>query len=417
MTTVTQVKLPMPRLGETMEQGTISTWLVKTGETFARGDPLLELETDKTLVEYPALGAGKLIEMLVGPGDVVDVGAPIAIIETAEAWDGIADSPASEEPAEKAPAASLPDTSSDADARPEAGQRRATPLARRLAREGGVDLSVLQGTGRRGRIEARDVRSAIEASTHTDTQPGTPVAAHANAAADSGPVLFIHGFAGLGSNWEKLRARLQKVGLKTEAPDMPGHGRNAAEANSVEECVAWLGDWLSAQDRPVHLVGHSFGAHVAALAANRTRSKVSRLTLVAPAGCGHDINGGFVHGMAHTRTAGELLHLLRLLGPEASRLPADAVGTMATELAKGRLQTLAGVIARGDTQLIDTIAALGALSEDVPVRAIFGSADSIIAKEHMFNMPPRVASHIVPTGHMPHWDDPALLESLIRGSN
>ncbi len=52
MTTIT---LAMPRLGETMEQGTIASWLVEAGQSFKRGDPLLELETDKTLVEYPAL--------------------------------------------------------------------------------------------------------------------------------------------------------------------------------------------------------------------------------------------------------------------------------------------------------------------------------------------------------------------------
>lgn len=409
MSTVTKLKLPMPRLGETMEQGTISTWLVKLGENFARGDPLLELETDKTLVEYPALGAGRLIEMLVGPGDVVDVGAPIAIIETSDVWDGVADVPASEEPVDQPPSASPPENTSNADLQAIAGKWRATPLARRLARQGGVDLSFLEGTGRRGRIEARDVQSFIEANTN----PVTSAAALTNGALDPSPVLFIHGFAGLGSNWEKLRANMQKSGLKTVAPDMPGHGRNGADANSVEACVTWLGSLLNEQDRPVHLVGHSFGAHVAALAANRARSKISRLTLIAPAGCGHDINGDFLHGMAHARTAGELMHLLRLLGSEASRLPSDAVETMASELAKGRLGTLAGAIARGNIQCIDTISALSALSEDIPVKAIFGSADRIVPKEHMFNMPPRVASHIVPTGHMPHWDSPALLERLI----
>jgi len=409
MSTVTKVQLPMPCLGETMEQGTISTWLVKPGEDFTRGDPLLELETDKTLVEYPALGAGKLIETLVGPGDVVDVGAPIAIIETSDVWDGVAVALATEDPVNEPRSASPPENTSTADLQPVAGKWRATPLARRLARQGGVDLSFLEGTGRRGRIEARDVKSFVEANTN----PVTSAAALINKAIDPSPVMFIHGFAGLGSNWEKLRANMQKSGLKTVAPDMPGHGRNGADANSVEECVTWLSSLLIEQNLPVHLIGHSFGAHVAALAANRARSKISRLTLVAPAGCGHDINGDFLHGMAHARTAGELLRLLRLLGSEASQLPPDAVDTMASELAKGRLSTLAGTIARGNIQCVDTVSALSALSEDIPVKAIFGSADRIVPKEHMFNMPPRVGSHIVPTGHMPQWDSPALLERLI----
>ncbi|MCR9239667.1 MAG: acetoin dehydrogenase dihydrolipoyllysine-residue acetyltransferase subunit [Alphaproteobacteria bacterium] len=413
MNAVTQVKLPMPRLGETMEQGTISNWLVKPGDDFARGDPLLELETDKTLVEYPALGSGKLIETLVEPGDVVDVGAPIAIIETPDVWDSVADAPEADAPIEELPAVStVPDT---VISNPQAAgdKLRATPLARRLARQGGIDLSALNGTGRRGRVEARDVQSRLEAGTSLLSSARI----NRTGANDLSTVIFIHGFAGLGSNWAALRSNLQKAGLKTVAPDMPGHGQNSAEANGAEDCIAWLEALLNEQDGPVHLVGHSLGAHVAALAADRARSKTGRLTLVAPAGCGHEINGDFLQGMAHAHSAGELAHLLRLLGPKASKLPSDAMETMSNELSRGRLITLANAVARGNMQCIDTISAAAALSQEIPVTAIFGTADMIIPKEHMFNMPPRVSSHIVRTGHMPQWDSPALLEKLILQTN
>lgn len=409
MSEVTQVKLPMPRLGETMEQGTISNWLVKPGDDFARGDPLLELETDKTLVEYPALGSGKLIETLVEPGDVVDVGAPIAIIETPDVWDSVVDAPEAEAQIDEPSTVSAVPDRAMAGANAESNKLRATPLARRLARKGGVDLADLKGTGRRGRVEARDVESHVE----TGTSSLSSARINRNGANDLSTVIFIHGFAGLGSNWAALRANLQKTGLKTIAPDMPGHGQNSAEANGVEDCISWLETLLNEQDGPVHLVGHSLGAHVAALAADRARSKVGRLTLVAPAGCGHEINGDFLHGMAHAHSAGELAHLLRLLGPKASKLPTDAIETMSTELAKGRLTSLASEVARGNMQCIDTISAAGALSQEMPVTAIFGIADMIIPKEHMFNMPPRVSSHILRTGHMPQWDSPALLERLI----
>ena len=81
-----QLKLLMPRLGETMDSATIAGWNVAQGDSFTRGDTLLELETDKTLVEYPALEAGRLVETLVAEGDVVDVGNPIAIIESEKTW-------------------------------------------------------------------------------------------------------------------------------------------------------------------------------------------------------------------------------------------------------------------------------------------------------------------------------------------
>lgn len=410
MSAMTQVKLPMPRLGETMEQGTISNWLVKPGDDFARGDPLLELETDKTLVEYPALGSGRLIETLAHPGDVVDVGLPIAIIETPDVWDSVAEPEAPADDPQPVPAE--PDITTGSD-RFESDKLRATPLARRLARQNSTDLYDVTGTGRRGRIEARDVQSFLPSGPSESNS--API--RLNTASNISTVLFIHGFAGVGSNWAALRASLQKSGLKTAAPDMPGHGLNTSDANGVEDCVIWLEALLREQDRPVHLVGHSLGAHIAALAANHTRSKVARLTLVAPAGCGHDINGDFLRGMAHSGSAGELAHLLRLLGPKASKLPSDAVATMSNELAKGRLIPLSDAIVRGNMQCIDTISAMGALSEDMPVTAIFGIADMIVPKEHVFNMPPRVSSHIIRAGHMPHWDSPALLEKLISQTN
>ncbi len=77
----------MPRLGETMEEGVIVGWLVEPGVPFKRGDPILELETDKTVVEFPALGDGVLDVVLAGPGDRVAVGAPIARATVAQASD------------------------------------------------------------------------------------------------------------------------------------------------------------------------------------------------------------------------------------------------------------------------------------------------------------------------------------------
>lgn len=81
-----RLTLPMPRLGETMDSGTIASWTIAEGDSFERGDTLLELETDKTLVEYPALESGRLIETLLAEGDEASVGEPIAIIETDKEW-------------------------------------------------------------------------------------------------------------------------------------------------------------------------------------------------------------------------------------------------------------------------------------------------------------------------------------------
>ena len=75
-------EITLPRLGETMEKGNISKWLIKEGETFERGQTIAEIESDKTIVELPALEAGKLTKILVNEGEEIEVGGVIANFET-----------------------------------------------------------------------------------------------------------------------------------------------------------------------------------------------------------------------------------------------------------------------------------------------------------------------------------------------
>jgi pyruvate dehydrogenase E2 component (dihydrolipoamide acetyltransferase) len=82
MSTLTLV---LPRLGETMDEATVVGWLVEPGAAFRRGQPIVELETDKTVVEYPALGDGTLDEILAASGDRIPVGAPLARATVADA--------------------------------------------------------------------------------------------------------------------------------------------------------------------------------------------------------------------------------------------------------------------------------------------------------------------------------------------
>ena len=86
---MTKRTLTMPRLGETMDEGTIVGWLVAPGQKFQRGAAILEIETVKTVVEYPALGVGIIEKTLVAPGDRVAVGAPIAevTVTASEEWE------------------------------------------------------------------------------------------------------------------------------------------------------------------------------------------------------------------------------------------------------------------------------------------------------------------------------------------
>ncbi|MEM9574462.1 MAG: acetoin dehydrogenase dihydrolipoyllysine-residue acetyltransferase subunit [Pseudomonadota bacterium] len=406
MSKPTRVTIGMPRLGETMEHGTIANWLIDLGSTFKRGDPLLELETDKTLVEYPALGSGILIETLVESGDIVEIGEPIAVIESTEAWQGVHESVTIAEPT-ATETITKPDAATVA-TRNDGDNLRATPMARRLAISHNVSLETVTGSGRRGRIEARDIEShvaKISTSLKTGTAGQLSNPAHA--------VVFVHGFAGLGSNWATMRSGLKAKGIASTAPDLPGHGQNVQPANSAQDIINWLVEYLEEQEQPLHLIGHSLGAHVAAMAAKAQPNSVARLSLVAPVGFGPEINGEFLLGMATADSINKLRQFLQVLGPTAKELPEKVLQAMTEELAEGRLTALANDIASDDSQRVDTISTVAELSQSIPVSAVFGVDDLIVPKEHVFNVPSKVSLHILQSGHMPHWDSPDQLEQII----
>jgi len=161
--------LTLPRLGETMEAGRVVTWAKRPGEAFRRGETLVEIESDKTVVELPALSAGRLIEILVPEGTDVAVGDALCRYEADE---GAATAPPQAPPIPQvAPAAA---SAIPAPGRAETSRRRATPLARRLARQHGIALDSLTGTGRRGRIDARDVLAALSSPSPTPPSLAAP---------------------------------------------------------------------------------------------------------------------------------------------------------------------------------------------------------------------------------------------------
>ncbi|MDM9558454.1 dihydrolipoamide acetyltransferase family protein [Bordetella petrii] len=152
--------LLMPKLGLTMTEGMLVEWCVAAGVPVKAGDPLFVVETDKVANEIPAHADGTLAEVLVQAGETVPVGAVVA------RWTGPGQAA---EPAPCAPADSAPAPTAEAPAAPRkhaAADARvvATPLARRLARERGIDLARLAGSGPGGRIKAADVRQAGDAA-------------------------------------------------------------------------------------------------------------------------------------------------------------------------------------------------------------------------------------------------------------
>jgi pyruvate dehydrogenase E2 component (dihydrolipoamide acetyltransferase) len=219
------IEIKMPRLSDTMEEGAISTWHKKPGDKVAVGDILVEIETDKAVMEYEAYEAGTLAEILVPEGQNADIGAPIALLD--DGTGGPASAPAapatetqtdSAERLQPAPAAPAASASAAGQAQAPASQARvaavppaatppaatapaatadeavhgtangngaarpvASPLVRKLARENNLDLSHVTGTGPGGRIIRADISALLSGAAQADTAaPSAPQAQDGN---------------------------------------------------------------------------------------------------------------------------------------------------------------------------------------------------------------------------------------------
>ncbi len=154
----------MPQLGYDMREGTIVRWLKEEGEAVTRGEIIAEIETDKAVVEFSPTTGGVLRRIVAGAGDIVPVGQLIAVIGDADEAlpDELAAPTSPVVAAEAPPATPAPAPTPVAESPPAApdGEVRASPIARRLAREKGVDLANLTGSGPGGRIVEADVLAA-----------------------------------------------------------------------------------------------------------------------------------------------------------------------------------------------------------------------------------------------------------------
>jgi pyruvate dehydrogenase E2 component (dihydrolipoamide acetyltransferase) len=173
-------EVKLPRLGQGMEAGTVTRWLKSEGDQVAKGEPLFEVDTDKVTQEVESDFAGVLLKIALAEGEA-PVGQTIAWIgEPGEEIAAAAPEPGPEpEPAPRAeqqvPGASVAGTVSAPEAA-NGGRIKASPLARRLARERGIDLATLRGTGPEGRIVAEDVERGVVAGPKAPVAAPAPVA-------------------------------------------------------------------------------------------------------------------------------------------------------------------------------------------------------------------------------------------------
>jgi pyruvate dehydrogenase E2 component (dihydrolipoamide acetyltransferase) len=172
------MQIVMPKLGLTMTEGTLARWLKAAGDEVKQGEILFEFESDKSLLEYECPADGVLAEILVSAGVTVPCGTPVAVLTTAAAQRPTAPSPAGVEQPVETPPQPTGEPPTQPTNQLTDHSILATPAAKRLARESGIDLSTLTGRGPQGRIQAVDVADAVKAAAAELAAPktGTPLA-------------------------------------------------------------------------------------------------------------------------------------------------------------------------------------------------------------------------------------------------
>ena len=181
------VEFKLPELGENIESGDVVRMLVREGDQIAGNDGVIELETEKAVVEIPCPIAGKIAKLYVSKGQTIKVGQPVLSVETEEAGppEAAAATVSAAESAEPTPQPKEKGAGPKSKAaEPTAAVIPAGPESRRLARELNVDLSQIQGSGKGGRITAEDVRAAAGTSAAVAQRPS---AAPPAAAAETRP--------------------------------------------------------------------------------------------------------------------------------------------------------------------------------------------------------------------------------------
>ena len=414
-----------PKVSLETNSGTISRWHVKDGEEVRQGQLLFEIDNDKTVVEVDAPHDGTLKILKPSTSDEIDVGQSVAsLFLQGEAVSFAPSKLAAETTAEQAPETKEVSEIPASDIRSNTtltGRMVATPLAKRLAGDAGIDLSQINGSGPSGRIQKKDIIAAIETGNVLPRQiSGKSSASHKDTVLNAVwlrkgegiPLVLLHGFASDHNNWRGLFA-----GSQWQQPllaiDLPSHGASPLEAVADLDAVAAL---VEATIKQLNLaatimVGHSFGAAVSARLAARGNIDIRALGLFAPGGLGAEINVGFVENFVRAKSKESITPWLQELVHAKDIISETFLSAVVQQRQDQRLSDAMAAFAEhffaDGTQTISIIDDLASL--EIPVRVIFGKQDRILPFKHSRNLPDNVALHAFEAcGHMPHLEKRSL---------
>lgn len=452
------VNFCLPRLGGAESEARILAWKKSEGEPFKAGESILDVETDKAVVEVPAPCDGVMGQQLAAVDSLVEFDQVLAeIAVNGDAAEEAGETKASVTAAQKTPPSSpaksnqtkvqTPATPAaiareSGSARPSIGasnRRAASPKARKLAQQMGVDLLQINGSGINGRIVRDDIEqladqvpygaaqrtgqsagSATVSEKLIRTQHGEIFVRFWNVSGQTGSAttVLVHGLFGDIDAWAGLASSLASQGRSVVAIDLPAHGKTPAKGFTIVKIVAALAEVLATlPSGPKILVGHSLGGAIAAkLAAKLAAGELSSLALIAPAGLGTEINQSYINGMLNAQSTEILRRELEKIAVRLPALGSDFLSDLLASLKQrsSSLHELISDFSYSGVQQVDVRADLERLS--VPITIFWGRQDQIIPWSHALNATPKAALHLIPgVGHMPQWESGSLVvERLLQ---
>lgn len=359
--------LTMPKWGLSMEEGTIVGWRAQVGQKVSVGDELVEIETTKITNSVEAAHAGVLLRIVAQVGDTLPCGRLIAVIGAQDATQSEID---------------------DFLATHDKDQAQSSAESVRKPEPEWVDLE--------------DIRIRYFRVGEGDT-----------------PVVFLHGFGGDLDNWLFLQTQLA-ASHSTIAFDLPGHGGSgkSVKDGSPQALASVILRALRALGvRRAHLVGHSFGAAVAASLAAIEPGLCTSMTAIAPAGVGLEINSSYIQGFLGAKRRSEMAQAVSLLFADPTVVTSSMVESLlrAKRLdgAQVALQTIAAANFVDHRQVLSDPSLWSSIADRLLV--IWGARDAVIPPAQIERLPTNTTRVLIDgAGHMPHLERPNEVAAALR---